>query len=115
MVLASGYAWPPDKIMVQSGATPAEMSALDLPIAVAILAAGDQMSTDLTDVYLRGELGSDGSLRAPMYAPTPDVAVPAYLYLPTTDPCAFEAAHPVTLVSSLLETVNRLQPNHPVR
>ncbi len=62
----SGYKWPGYKIIINMA--PADIrkegSAYDLPLAVAILAASNQMSDqNLADYVIMGELSLDGSLR----------------------------------------------------
>ena len=62
----AGYAFPMRKIVVNL--TPADLRkegpSFDLPISVGVLAASEQVKTDLLDDYLfLGEVSLDGSLR----------------------------------------------------
>jgi magnesium chelatase family protein len=62
----SGYKWPGHKIIINL--SPADIrkegSAYDLPLAIGILAASNQMSDQrLADFVIMGELSLDGSLR----------------------------------------------------
>lgn len=56
---------PPKRITVNlaPGDLPKEGSSFDLPIAISILAASEQLKTDLTNSIFLGELSLDGSLR----------------------------------------------------
>jgi magnesium chelatase family protein len=63
----SGYKWPGFKIVINMA--PADIrkegSAYDLPLAIGILAASNQLSNDrLSDYIIMGELSLDGSLQA---------------------------------------------------
>jgi magnesium chelatase family protein len=64
---SSGFAWPSRSVTVSLA--PAELpkagSAYDLPIAIAVLAAGGVIDTSATEVVALGELALDGTVRAP--------------------------------------------------
>jgi magnesium chelatase family protein len=65
-VLNSGFTWPPGRITVNlaPGDLPKTGAALDLPIALGVLAADDQLSADLlAGTAFLGELGLDGAIR----------------------------------------------------
>ncbi|CAN5725978.1 YifB family Mg chelatase-like AAA ATPase [soil metagenome] len=66
-LICSGLTWPPQKITVNLAPSSERKigSGLDLAIALALLAASDQVPADaLADIGCLGELGLDGSLRA---------------------------------------------------
>lgn len=56
---------PPKRITVNlaPGDLPKEGSSFDLPIAISILSASEQLKTDLSDYIFLGELSLDGTLR----------------------------------------------------
>ncbi|MBR4584126.1 MAG: YifB family Mg chelatase-like AAA ATPase [Bacteroidales bacterium] len=62
----NGYRWPGRRIVINMA--PADMrkegAAYDLPMAIGVLAASEQMSADLLDKYMiMGELSLDGSVK----------------------------------------------------
>jgi magnesium chelatase family protein len=65
-LLNSGFTWPHGRITVNLAPSglPKAGAALDLPIALGVLAADDQLSADLlTGMAFLGELGLDGAIR----------------------------------------------------
>lgn len=65
-ILSSGLDWPQRKVTINLAPTgiPKQGAALDLPIALGILAASEQIEAEsLTKIGAVGELGLDGSIR----------------------------------------------------
>lgn len=66
-ITINGYKWPRQQIIINMA--PADLrkegSAYDLPIAIAVLAASEQIKSDKTEKYLlMGELSLDGNLQS---------------------------------------------------
>jgi magnesium chelatase family protein len=65
-ILSSGLKWPQQRVTVNLAPSSVRKggAGLDLPIAIAVLVADDQLPTDaIADVGFLGELGLDGSMR----------------------------------------------------
>lgn len=93
-ILSSGLQWPQRRVTVNLAPTGVRKSGagLDLPIAVALLAADGQLPVDaVSGVAFIGELGLDGSIRrVPGVLPLVDAVRAARVVVPVR--CAREAA-----------------------
>ncbi len=93
-ILSSGLQWPQRRVTVNLAPTGVRKSGagLDLPIAVALLAADGQVPADaVSGVAFIGELGLDGSIRrVPGVLPLVDAVRAARVVVPAR--CAREAA-----------------------
>lgn len=110
-LICSGLTWPPKRVTVNLAPSSERKmgSGLDLAIALALLAASDQLPADaLADLGCIGELGLDGSLRAvPGTVSLVDAMPTAQVVVPVT--CAREARlvgrHQVRPVERLSDVV----------
>src|SRR6516225_7743674 len=93
-ILSSGLQWPQRRMTVNLAPTGVRKSgaALDLPIAVALLAADGQLGAEcIAGVSFLGELGLDGSIRkVPGVLPLVDAVPDGLVVVPAS--CAAEAA-----------------------
>ncbi len=93
-ILSSGYRWPQRRVTVNLAPTGVRKSGagLDLPIAVALLAADGQLpAPSLAGLSFLGELGLDGSIRrVPGVLPLVDALPEGLVVVPAS--CAREAA-----------------------
>jgi magnesium chelatase family protein len=93
-ILSSGLQWPKRRMTVNLAPTGVRKSgaALDLPIAVALLAADGQLGADcIAGISFLGELGLDGSIRrVPGVLPLVDAVPDGLVVVPAS--CAAEAA-----------------------
>ena len=93
-VLSSGLQWPQRRMTVNLAPTGVRKSGagLDLPIAVALLAADGQLPAErIADMSFLGELGLDGSIRrVPGVLPLVDAVPDGFVVVPAS--CAAEAA-----------------------
>jgi magnesium chelatase family protein len=93
-ILSSGLQWPQRRVTVNLAPTGVRKSGagLDLPIAVALLAADGQLPADaVADLAFIGELGLDGSIRrVPGVLPLVDAVRAAAVVVPAG--CTREAA-----------------------
>jgi magnesium chelatase family protein len=93
-ILSSGYRWPQRRVTVNLAPTGVRKggAALDLPIAIALLAAdGQHPGESLRGLSFLGELGLDGSIRkVPGVLPLVDALPEGLVVVPVS--CAREAA-----------------------
>jgi magnesium chelatase family protein len=93
-ILSSGLRWPQQRMTVNLAPTGVRKSgaALDLPIAVALLAADGQLAAEgIAGISFLGELGLDGSIRkVPGVLPLVDAVPDGLVVVPVS--CAAEAA-----------------------
>jgi magnesium chelatase family protein len=93
-ILSSGLQWPQRRMTVNLAPTGVRKSgaALDLPIAVALLAADGQLGAEcIAGISFLGELGLDGSIRkVPGVLPLVDAVPDGLVVVPAS--CAAEAA-----------------------
>ncbi|MGH9114908.1 MAG: YifB family Mg chelatase-like AAA ATPase, partial [Acidimicrobiales bacterium] len=110
-LLSSGLQWPQQRVTVNLAPTGIRKggAGLDLPIAVALLAADGQVPPEsVAEVAFLGELGLDGSVRrVPGVLPLVDAIRSSRVVVPSS--CAHEASlvrrHEVRAVSRLGELV----------
>jgi magnesium chelatase family protein len=93
-ILSSGLRWPQQRMTVNLAPTGVRKSgaALDLPIAIALLAADGQLGSErVGGISFLGELGLDGSIRkVPGVLPLVDAVPDGLVVVPMS--CAAEAA-----------------------
>ena len=110
-LLSSGFHWPARRITINlsPSGTRKVGSALDLAMAIAILAADDQIEVaELDDIAFIGELGLDGSIRAvPGVAPMAAVHRERMVVVPPANAREADIVQPrrVEVASSLVDVV----------
>ncbi len=113
-LLSSGFHWPARRITINlsPSGTKKVGSALDLAMAVAILAADDQIEVDeLDEIAFIGELGLDGSLRGvPGVAPMAAVHRDRLVVVPQANAREADIVRPrrVEVASSLTDVVGAI-------
>ncbi len=110
-LLSSGFTWPVQRITVNLAPSglPKTGSGLDLPIAVGVLVASDQLPAEvLHDRSFVGELGLDGSVRAvPGIVPLVDALRTREVILPAAGAaegalCACGTLRPVSTLAAVV-------------
>ncbi len=112
---SSDLVWPPRRVTVNlaPSGTPKMGAGLDLPIAIALLVASEQLPPAAADgIAFVGELGLDGTIRSlPGLVSLADAITAPTLVVPA--PCASEAQlvgrHRVHAVTTLAEVVSALR------
>jgi magnesium chelatase family protein len=118
-LLSSGLPWPQKRITVNLAPSGVRKggAGLDLPIAIGVLVAGDQLPPDaVAGMAFVGELGLDGSIRrVPGMVPLVDaLAAPVAIVPATSAPEArLVGRHDVRPVASLAELVPALTGDQP--
>ncbi len=114
-ILSSGHKWPARRVTINLAPSGLRKqgAALDLPIALGVLAASGQIEqTSIASVAAIGELGLDGSVRAvPGVVSLADAVAADELLVPQSVAEQAAAVHPGTVraVASLAELVAGLQ------
>ena len=118
-LLSSGLVWPRRRVTVNlaPSATRKMGAGLDLAIAIALLAASEQLPAGVADdMAFVGELGLDGTIRGvPGLVSLADAVAVSTIVVPA--PCASEAQlvgrHRVRAVTTLAEVVSALRAEAP--
>jgi len=96
-LLSTGLKWPRQRVTVNLAPSGVRKggAGLDLPIAIGVLLATDQLAHDTRDTAFVGELGLDGSLRhVPGVIALCDAVRPKCLIVPACDLAEAHAARP---------------------